>query len=143
MRDHFRGFVGGFLATLVFHQGVYALFWLGGLAPNPPFNLTATAPLGVPAVISLAFWGGVWGVPIAWLIRELEGAKFWLRAMVLGAVGPSAVALFIVFPLKGGEFAAGWNPQIFIAAALLNGAWGFGLALWMRISGYGRDDVIN
>jgi hypothetical protein len=43
------------------------------------------------------------------------------------------VALFIVFPLKGGALAAGWNPTIIVGALILNGAWGFGTALLMRL----------
>ena len=56
-----QAFTGGFLATLIFHQGVLALFWLGGMIPAFPWNMNPVPPLGVPQVISLAFWGGVWG----------------------------------------------------------------------------------
>jgi hypothetical protein len=56
------GFIAGFLATLIFHQVVVALLWWAGVAPFGPFSMAATQPFGVPAVISLAFWGGVWGI---------------------------------------------------------------------------------
>src|SRR5207249_8311211 len=47
-------------------------------------------PIGVPAVMSLAFWGGVWGIAIWPLLRHAAGAAYWLRALLIGAVGPSA-----------------------------------------------------
>lgn len=129
-----KRFIAGFLATLIFHQGVLGLLHLLGPAPAP-FNFASVPPLGIPAVLSLAFWGGVWGVPIAYLIAARQGSSYWIRAVVLGALGPSSVALFIVFPLKGLAFAAGWDPKIIVGALLLNGAWGFGLALFMRLLG--------
>lgn len=129
-----KAFIAGFIATLVFHQGVYALFWLAGVLPSAPYAMAPTSPFGVPAVISLAFWGGVWGIPVWWFIRDTKGWNYWLRAVLLGAIGPSAVALFVVFPLKGMAFAAGWNPAIIVAALILNGAWGFGVALLMRLA---------
>lgn len=133
--EHVKAFIGGFLATLIFHQGVYALFFaVGADLPAPPFNMAATAPLGIPAVISLAFWGGVWGVPIWLMIRRSSGAGFWMRAAVLGALLPSAVALFVVFPIKGLGVAGGWNPQVIVGALILNAAWGIGLALFMRLA---------
>ena len=87
----------------------------------------------MPAVISLAFWGGVWGMVVWWLMRNAQGARYWLYAIVLGAIGPSLVALFIVLPLKGGAVAGGWDPRVIVGALILNGAWGFGLALLMRL----------
>ena len=132
MTSAMRAFAAGFAATLLFHQAVIALFHALGLVPNPPFSLTPTAPLGVPAVLSLAFWGGLWGVPIWLLIRNADGVGYWVRGIVAGAVAPSAVALFIVFPLKGMAFAAGWDPRIFIGALIVNGAWGLGVCLFMR-----------
>jgi hypothetical protein len=55
-----------------------------------------------------------------------------LRAVLLGALGPTAVALFVVFPLKGMQMAAGWDPKLIVGALILNGVWGIGVALFMR-----------
>lgn len=133
MNPWVRAFIGGFLATLIFHQGVWALLHLAAAVP-PPFNMAPTQPFGVPKVISLAFWGGVWGLPIWWLIRHSHGPKFWLKAAAFGALGPSLVALAIVVPLKGGAFMAGWNPKFLVGALILNAAWGIGLALYMKLT---------
>ena len=57
------GFIAGFFGTLVFHQLMVALLWGVGLAPFHPFSMALTRPFGVPAVISLSFWGGLWGLP--------------------------------------------------------------------------------
>ncbi len=127
-----KSFEGGFVATLVFHQGLLALLHLAAAAPAP-YNFSPVPPLGVPAVLSLAFWGGLWGLPVAWLILSQRGAAYWWRAIAFGAIGPSSVALFIVFPLKGLPLAGGWDPKLIIGALLLNGAWGLGLGLWLRL----------
>jgi hypothetical protein len=58
---------------------------------------------------------------------------YWTLATVIGAIGPSAVALFVVMPLKGMGMAAGWDPKIIVGALILNGAWGIGVALLMRL----------
>lgn len=128
--QYVKAFIAGFVATLVFHQGVYTLLYLADPSLPAPFNMTAAPPLGIPSVLSLAFWGGVWGVPIWWLIRNASGAQYWLRAAVLGAIGPSAVAMLVVFPLKGLEV----NPKIVVGALILNAAWGIGVALFMLLA---------
>ena len=133
MRAYVQSFVAGFVSTLVFHQGLLYLLHASGRVPFAPYNLTPVPPLGVPAVFSLAFWGGVWGIALWWLIANARGAQYWLRALAIGAIAPSAVALFLVFPLKGREFAAGWDPKIIVGALLLNGAWGIGVALFMKL----------
>jgi hypothetical protein len=128
-----QAFIAGFVSTLVFHQGALALLYLAGVFPRAPYDLRAVPPLGLPAVISLAFWGGVWGAAIWSLLKHVGGAAYWWWAVVIGAFGPSAVALFLVSPLKGMPVAAGWDPKIIGAALLLNGTWGLGLALLMRL----------
>jgi hypothetical protein len=133
--DYVRAFIAGFVSTLVFHQGVLGLFYLGGAFPRAPYDMTAVPPLGIPAVISLAFWGGVWGAAIWPLLKDLAGAAYWVRAIMIGAIGPSAVALFIVFPLKGMPMAGGWDPKLIVGALILNGAWGLGLAWAIRLMG--------
>ncbi len=127
-----KSFAAGFLATLAFHQGMLLLLHLGAGAPAP-YNMTAVGPLGVPQVLSLAFWGGVWGPVVWWLLGRASGSAYWLRAAIIGALGPSSVALFVVMPLKGMGMAAGWDPRIIVGALILNAAWGIGLALFMRV----------
>jgi MFS-type transporter involved in bile tolerance (Atg22 family) len=128
-----RAFIAGFLSTLVFHQGVLTLFWLSGVLARAPYDMAPAPPLGMPAVLSLAFWGGVWGAVIWPLLRNAAGRAYWLRALLIGAVVPSVVALFIVFPLKAMPVAGGWDPRVIIGALILNGAWGLGVALFIRV----------
>lgn len=128
-----KAFIAGFAATLVFHQGLLALLHATGAAPMGAYDLSATAPLHVPKVISLAFWGGVWAMLLWPVIRPNRNWRFWLTALVLGAIGPTLVALLVVFPLKGLPFAAGGDPKIWMGAFLLNGAWGIGVAVFMRL----------
>lgn len=128
-----RGFFAGFVATLTFHQGaVYLLNLLTG-AGRAVWNMHAVPPLGIPAVISLAFWGGIWGVLLAWLLKSQRGVGYWLLAIGFGALLPSLVALLLVFPLKGMAFAAGGDVRIWIISLILNGAWGLGVALLLKI----------
>ncbi len=99
--EYVKAFIAGFVATLIFHQGLYTLIYLADpMGLSVPFNMAGTPPLGIPAVLSLAFWGGVWGLPIWWLIRNAAAMQYWIRAAILGAIGPSAVAMLIVFPVK-------------------------------------------
>jgi len=132
-----KAFLAGFLSTLIFHQGLLAVLHGAGATDRKPYAVTPTPPFGVPAVISLAFWGGIWGILLWLAIRSAAGTTYWLLAIVLGAVAPSLVALLVVFPLKGQPVAGGWQPAILVGALLLNGAWGIGVALFLRLFGSG------
>ncbi|MEK6805201.1 MAG: hypothetical protein AABY95_00950 [Pseudomonadota bacterium] len=136
MKAYLHAFIGGFVATLLFHQGLLAALHVLAAAPAP-FDMSSTPPLGIPKVISLAFWGGVWGAALLPFLRGLSGAKYWAGWIVTGALGPSLVALLIVFPLKGMAFAAGGDPKIWVGAFLLNGAWGLGVAVYLRSFAHG------
>jgi hypothetical protein len=128
-----RAFVAGFASTLVFHQGLLWLLYAGGVSPRAPWSMTPVPPLHLPAVISLAFWGGVWGVVLWAMIGASRGGAYWAQALVIGALGPSLVAWFVVMPMKGMGFAGGWDPNIIVGALLLNAAWGVGVALLMPL----------
>jgi hypothetical protein len=97
------GFIAGFVATLIFHQIGLLLLHFVGMTPNMPYNLNSVPPFGVPQFISLSFWGGVWGIIFVliepYLVRSPGG--YWLGAIIFGAIFPTAVAWFIVRPLKG------------------------------------------
>lgn len=131
MRGVLVSFVAGFLATLGFHQPVLWLLNAAGVVKRAPFAMDPTAPFGVPAVISLAFWGGVWGIVLWLVLRRVR--RYWLTAIVFGAIAPTLVAAFVVTPLKGGA-PAGANPVAMLAVGLLvNAAWGFGTAVLLRV----------
>jgi hypothetical protein len=119
---YLKAFIAGFVSTLGFHQSVWLLH-ASGFSPRAPWNMTAVPPLSVPAVVSLAFWGGVWGIVLWALIGASGGAGYWIKALLIGALGPSLVAWFVVMPIKGAGPAGGWDPKIFVSGLLLNGAW--------------------
>jgi hypothetical protein len=131
--NYLTAFVAGFLSTLVFHQGALAILHAAGLTTRAPYSTTPMWPFHVPAVVSLAFWGGVWAV-VLWRFIDRSRAPwaYWIAWVGLGAILPSAVAWFVVFPLKGMPLAGGWSPEVIAGALLLNGAWGFGVALLLR-----------
>ncbi len=127
------GFIAGFLATLTFHQGALLILRAAGIAPFGPFSMAATHPWGIPAVISLALWGGVWGVLFAFLQSPFAVvSNYWIRAFLFGAVFPTMVALLMVLPLKGKPVGGGWHWQLLLTAFLTNGAWGFGTGFFLK-----------
>lgn len=141
------GFVAGFLATLIFHQVALALLWWAGVAPFGPFSMIATQPFGVPAVISLAFWGGVWGILYGLSdVSFPRGSGYWLTAFLFGAILATLVALLVVLPLKGRPMGGGWQPALLVTAFLINGVWGVGTgiilkALWGWVTNARKSSV--
>ncbi len=102
------GFAAGLLAVLVFHQGTAVLLHLlttkahvaAGVFGRVPFPYRAAPvpPFGVPAVASAAFWGGVWGVLLAVLLRALRPPDL-LFGFVFGALALALVAFTLVADL--------------------------------------------
>ena len=126
------GFIAGFFAVLVFHQLTLAVLWIVGLAPFGPFSMTATQPFGIPAVFSLAFWGGIWGILFALIEGGFPRRGYWWWAFLFGAILPSLVALMVVLPLKGIPMGGGWHMSLLLTAFLINGAWGIGTGLILK-----------
>jgi hypothetical protein len=128
------GFIAGFFATLTFHQLALWLLRMATIAPFAPYNMAATHPLGIPAVFSLALWGGVWGVLLAFIQRRFSsGGGYWVTAFGFGAIFPSLVALLIVAPLKGHPLGGGWHWQLLLTAFLINGVWGVGTGVFLKL----------
>jgi hypothetical protein len=127
------GFIAGFFGTLIFHQLTLAVLWGLGVAPFPPYPMAVTHPFGIPAVFSLSFWGGIWGILFARVhgIFPRRGA-YWAVAFFFGAILPSLVALLVVLPLKGRPMGGGWHPALLLTAFLVNGAWGIGTGLILK-----------
>jgi hypothetical protein len=124
-----RGFLAGSLAVLIFHQAALLVLHLAGLTPSTPWRLAPTWPLGVPAVLSAAFWGGLWGILLALLLPRFDRDRYWLIGAVFGAVAPTLVAWFVVLPLKGLPAGGGFAWPGVTVGPLVNGAWGLGAGL--------------
>jgi hypothetical protein len=126
-------FFAGFIAVLVFHQGMLTILHATGFTPRAPFPVGPTEPFHVPAVWSLAFWGGVWGLIFAMVDRFFaRGAGYWISAIVFGALALSLVAWFVVAAIKGQPLAGGWKGSAIMIGLLVNGAWGIGTALLLN-----------
>ena len=87
-------FIAGFIAVLIFHQGVWAIFASAGKAPGPPWSMAKTGPLQVPAVVNSAFWGGLWGIVMVLMIvvQLASGGRHGLGRHVSGVSGDPAVS---------------------------------------------------
>ena len=132
------GFVAGFIATLVFHQGLWFVFNQIGLIPEsrPAWPTGAIPPLEVPALLSKAFWGGVWGLALAPFLVRFSGPGYWLSWILAGAIALPLVAFFVVPALKGLETPPLW-PR-YLVSMMLNASWGLGTAAVLRLLGAGR-----
>ena len=130
----FLSFAAGFLATLIFHQLALWVLWSVGFAPFAPFQMAATRPFGLPAVFSLSFWGGIWGILFAFAESRFPSRSgYWVATFLFGAIIPSLVALMVVLPLKGRPIGGGWGLPLLVTAFVINGAWGVGTALFLRL----------
>ncbi|EWY40458.1 hypothetical protein N825_34755 [Skermanella stibiiresistens SB22] len=124
------GFIAGFIGVLVFHQAMLGVLHLVGLTAGQPWSFRLIPPLGIPAVLSAAFWGGVWGIVFSAVHRHFpRGTGYWVVAFLFGAIFPTLVAWFIVQPVKGMPVAGGWQAAGMLTGILVNGAWGLGTAL--------------
>lgn len=120
------GFAAAVISVLTFHQGMWALLHFAGLMP-PPYSITPTAPLGIPAIASGCFWGGLYGAVFGLLAPRLT-APLWLCGLGLGLVA-TVLGWVVVAPLKGQPMFGGFVPMNILRAVLINGTWGLGVGL--------------
>ena len=131
LRRIVAGFIAGTLGVLVFHQGFIEILHLAGILPNAPYSFAPTAPLMVPQVLSLAFWGGLWGIVMMFCLEALRSAERLWAAFLFGGIFPPLVGMLIVAPLKGGSpDLTDWHRLAL--SFLINGVWGLGTALVYR-----------
>lgn len=128
-----KAFVAGVLAILVFHQGGLAGLHYLGQTPVTAYSMTPAWPLETPVLWSWLLWGGVWGILLWGLVRRAQAAGYYVSAILLGAILPSAAYLFVVMPLAGAAPAAGWDSHFIAGVLLLNALWGLGVAVIMRM----------
>ncbi|MBD2204119.1 hypothetical protein H6G33_28560 [Calothrix sp. FACHB-1219] len=127
------GFTAGFFAVLVFHQVALTILHAINFISISAYATQPTPPFGVPQVLSLAFWGGIWGIILAVLILRSNSSLAWWQTLIFSAIAPTSVFLFVVLPLKGMPIAGGWQPNLIITGLIVNSAWGLGTALLLKL----------
>ena len=127
-----QGFVAGAIGVIVFHQGLILILHVVDGMPFTPYSLKPTAPFEVPQVLSLAFFGGLWGIALILIMAKIGGAdRLWV-ALIFGGALPPLAAAFIVTPLKGGNIADWLEWRHILFGFVINGVWGLGTALAYR-----------
>lgn len=121
------GFVVAAIAVLTFHQGMIFALSQFGLVRSSVYNLALVGPLKVPQIVNQMFWGGLYGAVFGLLWPRFTWRP-WVCGLILGIIA-SLVSMFVVSPLKGGPFGAGWQAWPMARNLLINGFWGLGVGL--------------
>jgi hypothetical protein len=123
----FLGLVAGALSMLLFHQTtLQVLYWIG-VNSHPAFRLSVVAPFNAPMIVSITFWGAIFGAAVSLLVPRQLGS--WLLRSVLAGLFVVAMAWFVVRPLAGHPAAFGWHPRSMALSFTANLMWGFGFTL--------------
>jgi hypothetical protein len=137
MRTIVIGFIAGFVGVLVFHQLGFYVSNEVGLTRANIYNMAPVAPLGVPAILSAAFWAGLWGIVAAFAVPRLptplNGALGWI---LFAGIVVTLANWFIVLPIKGAPVGGGFRMPGVIVAPLVYAFWGFGM--WLIATGLRR-----
>ncbi len=127
------GFVAGFLAVLTFHQATIWLMGQAGLLPaGGAWNMSPVPPFGVPRVLSLAFWGGVWGMVMGAILLARPRASPIAVGLFVGAVLCVLAGFTIVAALRGQPMWGGGDIQRWWRSILINGIYGIGAGIFLR-----------
>jgi hypothetical protein len=123
----FLGCIAGAIAVLVFHQTTLQLLFWCGLAPQAAFRVAVVQPFNAPMVVSITFWGAVYGGLFAWLTARFPRSVP-VKAILAGLFA-MLMSWFVVRPLAGHPVAFGWEivPMLRSAAACF--MWGLGVTL--------------
>jgi hypothetical protein len=148
------GFLIGALSVATFFQGTMFLLYHGanaipavaaifGKLASPGWNLShlmvnpPVPGLVIPSFVNQMFWGGLWGIVIAAMMRFTHFPQLF-GGFMIGAIGCVGVAVTVVAALKGQPLFAGGNTRALLRAALINGAFGWGTVLMLRSLGMRR-----
>lgn len=128
MRTVIVGFIAGAASVLIFHQLGFLIANELGLLKVQLYNMRPVPPLGVPTIISSAFWGGLWGIIGAYVVPRLPSAVDGPLGWILFAgIFVTLVNWFVVLPIKGAPIGGGFRmPNVFVVP-LVYAFWGFGM----------------
>lgn len=122
----FLGCIAGALAVIACHQTTLQIFFWLGLAPQAAFRVALVPPFNAPLVVSITFWGGLYGAIFGWLMPRMRG-PLWLNGMAAG-VFAMLLGWFVFLPLMGHPAAFGGSPGPMARSFTAYQMWGLGMA---------------
>jgi len=126
------GFIAAALSVLTFHQiTVWILSLIGMVPPGGAYSLVGVPPWGVPRLLNLCFWGGLYGAVFG-LLWPRFSKPAWQCGLITGIIA-GLVGLFVVSSIKGLPVAGGWSVQAIARSLIINGVWGIGLGLFASL----------
>jgi hypothetical protein len=130
LRFAIAGFIAGAVSVLVFHQVGFLIATQLKFANATFYNMRPVPPFGVPTIVSLAFWGGLWGVVAAFVVPRLPAPLKGVLGWVLFAgIVVTLVNWFVVLPIKGAPIGGGWRMPGPVVVPIVYAFWGFGMWL--------------
>jgi hypothetical protein len=139
------GFIAAAISVLIFHQAMWEalhLLNLPGLGMPPWYPMDPIGPLGIPRIVNLCFWGGLYGIVFGLVLPRLT-APLWLCGLGLGIIA-ALVGLLVVPAIKGLPIGAGWVTLSWIRSLLINGCWGLGVGIILPVMlGRGSSDAAS
>ncbi len=129
------GFTAGFIgaaavllvATLVFYSGI-----------GPALGVKTPLSLAPPQVYRPLVWGGLWGIPLAFILRRLNGHHWTVGFLYF--LAPVAALFLIFLPMRGlGLFGLNGGPGIMVNALIVNAP--FGIVTTLAIAALGGQGV--
>jgi tetrahydromethanopterin S-methyltransferase subunit C len=84
-------------------------------------------PFGVPVIVNLCFWGGLYGLVFGLAFPKITLPR-WFAGLLLGILAV-LVGFFVVPTIKGLPIGGGWVINNWIRSILINGCFGVGVGL--------------
>ena len=124
----FLGCVAGAVSVLIFHQTTLQIFFWLGLAPQAAFRIGHVPPFNMPMVLSITFWGAVYGGIFGLLMPRMRG-PIWLNGLLLGLCA-MLIAWFVFLPLNGRPVAFDWRVSPMLRSSFAYAVWGLGVGIF-------------
>ena len=114
------GFTAGFIGAAAVLLTARIVFYIG---IGPALGVTTPISIAPPYVYRPLVWGGLWGIPLAFILRSLSGHH--MAVGFLYFLAPVAALLLVFLPLGGsGLLGLKDGPGIMVHAFIVNSPYG-------------------
>lgn len=117
------GFFAGLVVALIVQQPIVWFLHYFGLTARHAFSTQPTAPMAVQAVWSRVFWGGVFGIALAWFGTRYELGAHWFTETVVFTAGIRTLLDWFVLPMFFGQVWVGLTADAILTPLILNVVW--------------------